>query len=51
MLLVSYLIIGNLILICFLGVFKVFEEKVEDEDKGGFWIIVMIKLILEFFYV
>lgn len=25
----------NLVLICFLGVFRVFEEKVEDEDNGG----------------
>lgn len=46
-----YFKIFYLIKNCFLGVFKVFEEKIVDEINGGYWIIVMIKLILEFFYV
>lgn len=43
----SHLITGNLTLICFLGIPKVSEEKVENEDKGGLWITVTIKSIPE----
>lgn len=43
----SHLITGNLTLICFPGVPKVSQEKVEDDKNGGQWITVTIKSIPE----